>query len=317
MPRGKNYANNQRGVHLQAKSGSGKGSQNMTQCEYGGACQRTDCIYRHDEPQKRASGGGGKNDVCIPFLAGKCTFEKGCRKRHPSKSEISRLLAKYKKTRCRFGDECYTESCLFLHPKEEKAREPHFISPQNFPPLSQCEPRDSKQVSSAPADSAWNKNPPNVPADVLANRVSPSPSSQPTEDGSLPPDQQQQYAELPPQEPLATWGPPPPPMMMMNNAPPNQSPLVPQPPQVFYGGPPPPMVHPNMVPPIIDPNTGYPMDPSVAAYYYEQQQQFFYQQQQHNMVPPYPMVAGYDIHGPNMNSPFNAEAKEFVPGMSA
>eukprot|EP00536_Pseudo-nitzschia_multiseries_P005041 jgi/Psemu1/285499/fgenesh1_pg.91_\ len=273
MPRGKNYVNNQRGVHLQSKSGGGKGALNMIQCEYGSACQRTDCIYRHDDPQKRSSAGGGKNDVCIPFLAGKCTFEKGCRKRHPSKNEVPRLLAKYKKTRCRFGDECYTESCLFLHPKEEKAREPHFISPQNFPPLSSCEPCDSKQVTCAPSDSAWSKNPPNVPADVPVNRVSPSPSPQHTENGSLPLDQQQ-HGEGPPQQPPAAWGPPPP-MMIMNNAPLHQPPLVPPPPQGYYGGPPPPMMLPNMAPPIIDPNTGYPVDPSMAAYYYEQQQHFF------------------------------------------
>mmetsp|Transcript_33 Transcript_33/g.80 ORF Transcript_33/g.80 Transcript_33/m.80 type:complete len:297 (-) Transcript_33:553-1443(-) len=296
MPRGKNYANNQRGVHLQCKLAGGS----------------AECIYRHDEPSKRSSNSTGKTDVCIPFLAGKCTFEKGCRKRHPSKNELPRLLAKYKKTRCRFGDECYTEGCLFLHPKEEKAREPHFISPHNFPPLSNCGSIDSKQATVAPTDSAWNKNLPSVAADVAANRVSPSPSSQQIEDGSLPLDQQQGEG-LPRQLPAA-WGPPPP-MMMMNNGPMQQLPPVPPPPQGYYGGPPPPMMLPNMVHPIIDPNTGYPVDPSVAAYYYEQQQHYFYQQQR--MVPPYPMAAGVDNYGPPMGSPFNVEAKEFIPGMSA
>lgn len=313
MPRGKNYVNNQRGVHLQNKSGGGKGPPEMIQCEYGSGCQRTECIYRHDEPSKRSSSSSGKNDVCIPFLAGKCTFEKGCRKRHPPKNEIPRLLAKYKKTRCRFGDECYTEGCLFLHPKEEKAREPHFISPHNFPPLSNCGSIDPKQATAAPTDSAWNKNPPNVAADVPANRVSPSPSSQQIDDGYLPRDQQQ--GERPPHQPPAAWGPPPP-MMMMNNGHLQQPSPVPPSPQGYYGVPPP-MMLPNMVPTITDPNTGYPMDPSMAAYYYEQQQQYFYHRQQQHMVPPYPMVTGVDIPGPSMGSPFNAEAKEFVPGMSA
>jgi hypothetical protein len=48
-----------------------------------------------------------------------CAFDgKGCRKRHPPKHEIEQLISKYKKTRCRFGDECKTKGCLYVHPSD-------------------------------------------------------------------------------------------------------------------------------------------------------------------------------------------------------
>lgn len=265
MSRGKNNANKMRGALLKSET-------------------------------KAAS--GGKTDICIPFLTGKCSFKNNCRKRHPSKEEIPRVLARYKKTRCKFKDECYTEGCLFLHPKEEEnQKEPNFIASHHFPPLSDtctsASPTSSESKGSADNDSAWNKSPP-IPV---------SPSSE--------------------QGPAAAWGKPDlpsgePPMMVSN--PPPQQPLpgfVP-PQHGYYQGPPPPgppMMVPNMPPPVIDPNTGYPVDPSF--YYYDQQQFYFHQQFQQQMVPPYPIIGGNGMVAPPMGIPFNAEAKEFIPEMPA
>jgi hypothetical protein len=127
MSRGKNYVNNNQGVALQQPKDTV-----MRLCEYGVGCTREDCIYRHEE-------GGQSEEVCLPFLAGKCTFtHQGCRRRHPEKQEFDRLIAKYKRTRCRFADECRTEGCLYLHPKEMERFEPAYIEPHHvaFPPLN-------------------------------------------------------------------------------------------------------------------------------------------------------------------------------------
>ena len=158
MPRGKNYVNNNKGVQLLAGA---KGKAAMQMCEYGSGCNRPDCIYRHPDnmdPNAKA------DEICLPFLAGKCSFaaKGGCRKRHPKKEERARLLEKYKRTRCRFGDDCYTEGCLYLHPREVEPMEPYYIEPHDvaFPPLNgSSAPAPSKTM---PADSPW-KNAPTAP----------------------------------------------------------------------------------------------------------------------------------------------------------
>jgi hypothetical protein len=149
MPRGKNYVNNNNGVALQASA-----KNNMRLCEYGSGCSRPDCIYRHDNADDKTT-----EEVCLPFMAGKCSFAKdGCRKRHPKKEELERLLHKYKRTRCRFGDECYTESCLYLHPREMEPSEPYYVEPHDvaFPPLNGAAstPNATKPL---PSNSAWKK----------------------------------------------------------------------------------------------------------------------------------------------------------------
>jgi hypothetical protein len=150
MPRGKNYVNNNNGVALQ---GSVKSKSAMRLCEYGTGCNRPDCIYRHDNAEDKTE------EVCLPYMAGKCSFAKdGCRKRHPKKEELERLLHKYKRTRCRFGDECYTESCLYLHPREMEPSEPYYVEPHDvaFPPLNgaAATPDPTKAL---PPSSAWKK----------------------------------------------------------------------------------------------------------------------------------------------------------------
>lgn len=146
MTRGKNYVNNNNGVVLQASDKS----KVMILCEYGSGCTRADCIYRHED-------GGKSEEFCLPFLAGKCTFTQGCRKSHPSKEDCARLIAKYKRTRCRFGDKCYTDSCLYLHPREVEQQEPSFIEAHHiaFPPLNGASAPAPKPVP----NSAWKAAP--------------------------------------------------------------------------------------------------------------------------------------------------------------
>lgn len=120
MGRGGNYFNNNRGVSLQ----SSKKSPRMIACQYGAGCTRSDCIYSH--PSENSSNNSKSsfvqsNEPCMAFLAGSCAFtSKGCRKRHPSKEESQILIAKYSRTRCKFGDQCLTNGCLYLHPWDQQ-----------------------------------------------------------------------------------------------------------------------------------------------------------------------------------------------------
>mmetsp|Transcript_17625 Transcript_17625/g.36498 ORF Transcript_17625/g.36498 Transcript_17625/m.36498 type:complete len:248 (-) Transcript_17625:845-1588(-) len=131
MPRGKNYVNNNKGMSLQAGN---KKNSSMEPCFYGAGCTRKDCIYRHDADVPDAK---KTNETCLAFLAGTCSFgAQTCKKRHPPKHEADRLRAKYKCIRCRFGDECKTNGCLFTHPKDGKKSEPvAFLEHSAFPPL--------------------------------------------------------------------------------------------------------------------------------------------------------------------------------------
>lgn len=157
--------NNNKGVSLQANP---KAITSMRLCEYGAGCTRPDCIYRHEGIVK-------KDEVCLPFLAGKCTFkDSGCRKRHPKKDEKARLVAKYKRTRCRFGDECYTEGCLYLHPREAGSNEPNYIEPHHiaFPPLNDA---TAAAVPRPVANSAWKAAPLVVPPSSQPQLAPPPP----------------------------------------------------------------------------------------------------------------------------------------------
>lgn len=194
MPRGKNYVNNNKGLALQGKT-------TVTQlCEYGTGCTRPDCIYRHEA--------GGKSDnVCLPFLAGKCTFGKGCRRRHPGKQEVEKLLARYKRTRCRHGDACHTDGCLYMHPRDSLAVEPAYVEPDSsaFPPLNGAEaPAAAPKL---PENSAWKSAP---PPSMQAPSTSPPDNTQgptpvPMGQPSVPMMQEQMYP-YPEGQGMPQWG---------------------------------------------------------------------------------------------------------------
>lgn len=342
MARGKNYVNNDRGVHLaagsQATNGAGassggkgkKNNQTMQMCEYGAGCSRPDCIYRHEESGNRngnsiKTGGGNdkNNNICVLFLAGKCSFkDKGCRKRHPNKDEVARLLVKYKKIRCRFADDCYTDSCLFSHPRDSKDEDPvAFIEPHHFPPLHDGSHALANGNIVAPKpipNSAWNSAPVGVKGksgaplaaaqqhpqhsppsstnnDFIPRPLSPSPNSH----------HQSSPAQQQPMPPQAFWGYP-------GDMPPSSAMMMPPPPpsqQQYYGGPMPPQ-HQQ---PMIDPNTGYPIDLSYFDPQQQQQLQYAMMYSPHPGMPYYGIPMGIPVEATH----FNVEAKEFVPHGSA
>ena len=314
---GKGYANNQRGGQHQSKDNSSGG--------------------RHSSSRRSSS--SSSSEICIPFLANKCNFEKGCRKRHPPKEDIPRILARYKQIRCRFGDDCYTAGCLFLHPKDAKKMKPILIEPHNFPPLGggsvgsgEGATEGTSSISSATTsvaaavndtsaaggegndntnvNSAWN-NITSTDQKVTNNHPgSSSNSSTVGHPSSIQDHQYQQEQQLPP---AAAWG-------YSNGAgglppPPQQHHMNPQ-------GPPPPPAHHQQVPyyrggfpaaagTMIDPNTGYPVHFDPAMYYHHMQQ---LQYSQYPLSYPPMCPPGTDT---TMESPLQAQAKEFVPGNSA
>ena len=122
MPRGKNYVNQNKGMSL-------IGRQRVTEpCKYGAACTRKDCIYNHELVGENAT----ENAPCMAYLAGMCTFSKGCRRRHPPDDECERLVAKYAKLPCRYGPNCHTEGCLYNHDRT--------VPTKPTPPVSKAAP---------------------------------------------------------------------------------------------------------------------------------------------------------------------------------
>ncbi|KAF4697618.1 hypothetical protein FOZ60_004517 [Perkinsus olseni] len=107
-------------MYLQSKK-KGK-NPTMAVCRYGSACNRKDCIYRHPQPRANMNAaplddadGSVENKVCMPFVAGFCTFGDKCYNCHPEPQQVKRLRAKYSRTKCRFGKNCKTSGCLYNH----------------------------------------------------------------------------------------------------------------------------------------------------------------------------------------------------------
>jgi len=133
----------------------------MEPCFYGAGCTRPGCIYRHDtasgdSPAKKPS----SLEPCMPFLAGLCAFPaSGCRHRHPGNAEAERLIAKYKRIKCRHGEHCKTRGCLYVHPNDPEAKQLGREEPSHleFPPLPTNPPAPT-QPALAP-NSAWRVAP--------------------------------------------------------------------------------------------------------------------------------------------------------------
>jgi hypothetical protein len=119
MARGSNYFNNNQGVALQASAKKGK-IPKMIACQYGAGCNRSDCIYSHPANRGDNTDFVQSKEPCMAYLTDMCAFSaKGCRKRHPQNDEAERLIAKYQNMKCRFGDACRTNGCLYQHPSDE------------------------------------------------------------------------------------------------------------------------------------------------------------------------------------------------------
>lgn len=115
--------------------------------------------------------------ICLPFLAGKCVFtDERCMQCHPTEEEKDHLIATYKSVQCRFGDNCYTENCLYLHPYEMKQQ---LATIDDFPPLNGV---STPPPSTNKKDSAAWKN--NLATSKITATVTPFPSPAASDAGS-------------------------------------------------------------------------------------------------------------------------------------
>lgn len=95
------------------KSKAAAARQQMPLCQYGSACTRPDCIYRH---VKEAPGSSGR--VCMAYVAGSCAFGHKCRDIHVSDEEAEAMRAQCASKPCAYGDSCTNPLCLYLHPSQ-------------------------------------------------------------------------------------------------------------------------------------------------------------------------------------------------------
>ena len=101
-------------------SSRAKVKQQVPKCAYGSACNRKGCAFRHP-PAGQAFDSyyeDPKSKICLPFLAGLCSYGHKCMNRHPGDEEAEAVKAKYKLKVCSYGDSCQTEGCLYFHPYE-------------------------------------------------------------------------------------------------------------------------------------------------------------------------------------------------------
>ncbi|KAL7487661.1 hypothetical protein ACHAW6_013235 [Cyclotella cf. meneghiniana] len=101
-------------------SARGKAKQQVPKCAYGVACNRKGCAFRHPEAGAAYDSyyEDPRSKICLPFLAGLCTYGNKCMNRHPHEDEAEAVKAKYKQKLCSYGDSCQTEGCLYFHPYE-------------------------------------------------------------------------------------------------------------------------------------------------------------------------------------------------------
>ena len=121
-----NTIRNGGGKPLTIATGSKKAStrakvkQQVPKCAYGSACNRKGCAFRHPAAGTAFESyyEDPKSKICLPFLAGLCTYGHKCMNRHPGDEESEAVKAKYKLKECSYGDSCQTEGCLYFHPYE-------------------------------------------------------------------------------------------------------------------------------------------------------------------------------------------------------
>lgn len=176
----------------------------MEACFFGAGCTRKDCIFRHDKSALASN--PQSEEPCMAYLAGYCAFNaKSCRKRHPPPAEAERLRQKYSQIRCRYGNECQTDGCLYRH---QALTEPVALSWTAQPTTHTAPP------PVAVPGTSWRPTPPSAPPQPLATARPVPPSVPPQPPFSLrpmPPSFPPQPPTAPPQPPSSTLRPPPPP----------------------------------------------------------------------------------------------------------
>jgi len=110
-------------------------------CDYGAACNRKGCVYRHP-----AKGEVPKTEqVCMPYLAGFCQYGNRCRNLHPPDDECEAKRLHCSMTWCEWGAACRTQGCLFRHPTLHAGQAPMQTLPfdlQLCAPVPACAWRD-------------------------------------------------------------------------------------------------------------------------------------------------------------------------------
>ena len=104
-----------------AARATGRKQQQMPLCDYGAACTRRGCVYRHPPKPKTTPAPERDADapVCMAFLAGFCTYGRRCQGQHPPPEVVEQLLQRYARIPCQWSEGCRTAGCLYLHPWDQ------------------------------------------------------------------------------------------------------------------------------------------------------------------------------------------------------
>ncbi len=132
----------------------------MPLCDYGAACTRRGCVYRH--PQKTKNPHHVANEphldddrpVCMPFLADACAFGARCNHYHPPHAEAVALRNRYALRACEWGDACRTSFCLFRHPKSRLAAACPPAAADDGESLPRAEPPTAEPITTVRCDAA-------------------------------------------------------------------------------------------------------------------------------------------------------------------
>ena len=137
-------------------------------CDYGAGCTRKGCMYRHPPKPTAAAAAADKAnaEVCKPFLAGICSYGSRCYNRHPATEEANELRRKFRKTACKWGDDCRSEGCLFSHPSDVTELTTHF---SELDPTLLCEPVRTTATSAPPPPQSCDEVAPPAPLRGLEN----------------------------------------------------------------------------------------------------------------------------------------------------
>ena len=151
-------------------------------CKYGTACNRKGCFYKHPRSPTRPSDPLDPSvEICFAYLAGNCSFDSKCYNRHPTDEECEQIIAKLGAKPCKFGRNCYTESCLYNHEvddPEHKAYEASIKTPQApvvvaSGPIFRAESvQEAPTISNLPVldipDSVWRTYPENIATEAFS-----------------------------------------------------------------------------------------------------------------------------------------------------
>lgn len=93
-------------------------------------------------PSAAAVGGPKPDKVCVHHLSGSCRKAWRCPDKHPVDGQFRNFTRDFKRKVCQFGDQCFSQKCLFYHPRE--GNEWGDRGSQEDPPQSEAIPADTR-----------------------------------------------------------------------------------------------------------------------------------------------------------------------------